>query len=129
MRIYVAAPMGEKAKARAWAEALRAQRFDVVSSWHHENNGEDPTDRKLRGVYAERCTIEVTRSDALLFLDSEICQARGALVEMGVAIANKLPVVWLSPGKGRSIWDSYHGCFPVSDDAQVIHVLRLLLSQ
>jgi len=129
MRVYIAAPFAEKPKARAWADALRAQRFDVLSTWHHESATEEPADRGKRGTLADRCTVEAVRSDALLFLDSETHQPRGALIEVGVAIANRTPVVWLRPAKGRSIWDGYHGCYPVQDDAQVIHVLRLLLSR
>lgn len=129
MRIYIAAPLAEKPRARAWADALREYKFNVVSTWHHDDAEIDPVAREVRGRIADLCTVEVTRADALLFLDSDAHQGRGALVEMGVAIANRTPVVWLRPGLGRSVWDGYHGCYPVETDGEAIHVLRLLLSQ
>lgn len=98
LRVYVAAPLGERPRAWAAAQALRAQGFVIVSSWHdlHLDRDADPEDADERAYTAKACTREITRAQALLALTNQ-GTPRGTYVEIGMALAMAIPVFWLVP--------------------------------
>lgn len=110
--VYVAAAYGERKRAEAWAEHLRATGFAISSIWHAPRA--NPTGRdELDMTDAERCVIlranlaDLARADVALVLGFA-GTTRATWGEAAFAIALGKPVVFVHRGSaGRVIWDSH----------------------
>lgn len=98
IRIYVAAPLTEQARARAAAQSLTGEGLHVVSTWHERISAGEPEPETLeeRAYAAKSCAREVARAQALLAITNQ-GSPRGTFVEVGMALAMAIPVFWLVP--------------------------------
>ncbi len=112
IRVYIAAPLTEQARARAAAQSLTGEGLHVVSTWHERvTAGEpEPDDFEHRAYAAKSCARELARAQCLLALTNQ-GTPRGTFVEIGMALAMAIPVFWLIPRETddprASIFDSH----------------------
>lgn len=93
--IYVASRASVPERAAMW-RALRAEGWPIVSSWIDED-GPGQTDDM--GELWTRIAEEVMSAAGLvLYVESGDFPLKGALVEVGMAIAAGVPVVVVAPG-------------------------------
>lgn len=81
-RVHVAS----RTKHAAMWRDLRASGLNIVSSWIDQAESEN------LAILWELCIAEVKLAEALLFYIQGDEVLKGALVEVGVALANKIPV-------------------------------------
>lgn len=107
IRIYIAAPLSEQARARAAAQALTGEGLHVVSTWHDRLHAGEPEPEAIeeRAYAAKTCARELARAQALLALTNK-GNPRGTFVEVGMALAMAMPVFWLVPREA----DDPHAC-------------------
>lgn len=86
--IYVAS----KAKHGAFWRRLRERGYPICSSWIDESEPGQTTD--WPGLWS-RVVSEVSESDCLIHLLFPGETPKGALVEVGVALARGVPVYWV----------------------------------
>lgn len=89
-RIYVAS----KSKYGPMWRALRAQGHPIISTWIDES-GEGET--KDPAEFWTRCVREASSCTSMVVLHEDGEVMRGALVEMGAALAHGRPVFWAGP--------------------------------
>jgi hypothetical protein len=95
MRVYCAS----KAKHAPWWQALRAAGLDICATWvdwEFNHSGAVPTPADW-AAHWERCVTEARDCDVLLLhaIDGEV--QRGALIELGAALATNRKVFIVSP--------------------------------
>lgn len=99
-RLYIAAPLEARDTAREWAERL-AELFDVISTWHvgppvdRAAEADLPDWRIARELAANE--HEISRADLLLVLHPSA--GRETLVELGLALARRVPAVVLDANR------------------------------
>src|SRR5690606_27840264 len=97
-RIYIATATVNAAAARDLAVKLRKNGHVVVSTWHDRVGIEGERAREAsmsveeRERIATRCFEEITDAHLLIVLSHPAM--RGALVEMGIAMGEGIPVEW-----------------------------------
>jgi nucleoside 2-deoxyribosyltransferase len=96
--VYIAAPLGEQARARAARESLTAAGLHVVSTWHERVAAGEPEPEadEDREYAAKSCARELARAQVLLAMTNQGVP-RGTFVEVGMALAMAIPVFWLVP--------------------------------
>lgn len=91
MRFYIASHSQEEA--RAVADILQENGYDIVSSWLNEDFSRTSTyTDEEKAAIANKDIDEVWQADALVLLPSPIRVAGGKFVEAGAAIALGKPV-------------------------------------
>lgn len=93
-RVYIAAPLEARDTARDCAREISARGFRVVSTWHCTNatrgaEAAAPDWEIARALAAN--AHEIARADVVLLLHAS--GGRETLVELGIALANGVPVV------------------------------------
>jgi hypothetical protein len=95
MRVYVAS----KAKHAGWWQALRASGLDICATWvdwPFNHNGCEPSPADW-AEHWQKCVDQAATCDVLLLhaIDGEV--QRGALIELGAALATNRKVFIVSP--------------------------------
>lgn len=93
--VYVASRASIPERAAMW-RALRADGWPIVSTWIDEDGpGQTDDMGELWGRIAEEVT---SAAGLVLYVQPEDFPLKGALVEVGMAIAAGVPVVVVAPG-------------------------------
>lgn len=94
MNLYVASRASVSARGVMW-RALRASGVPISSSWIDEDG---PGETPCMGALWERIEDEVNESTGLvLYLERSDLPLKGALVEVGMAIAGRIPIAVVAP--------------------------------
>ena len=97
VNVYLCSASGNRAAARSEAARLEAEGFRVLSTWHaippYDRSSEHRLDANTQGVIAAGCLGEIERADIVLVLGH--AEMRGALVEVGWALAREKRVIWI----------------------------------
>ena len=96
MKIYIAAPLHNRADACAYAALLRMLGHTVTSSWHDHETSTVRAEKTLsvseRHAIAQTCMLEIERCDLLLWLCDDMRGRTGSAFEAGYATALKKTV-------------------------------------
>lgn len=98
MRVYLASATGNAAAARELAAELRAEGHVITSTWHDllgiesARATEAALDDDAKRQIADRCLAEIRQAVRLVVLGHP--DMRGALVEVGYALALRLAIEW-----------------------------------
>ena len=125
MKVYVACHCKEEA-AKA-ASSLRAEGFEVVSTWHEMHRAFLPTaehSEDQRTTIAREDTDEVRLSDALLLIAGPEKYSGGKFVEAGIAIGLGTPVVVLGRRENLMLW--HPGVTQVDSIGEAVSALRVI---
>lgn len=100
MKVYIAAPWVEKARAIEVGERFKAEGHTVTSRWfHHEGQANDSTGKNSPNwrivKQANEDIKDVLKADALVVLNLQ--KSEGKAVETGIAIARGIPVISVGP--------------------------------
>jgi hypothetical protein len=95
MRVYVAS----KAKHAAWWQALRSAGLDIVATWIDWPHNHDRTEPSAAdwSDHWQKCIQQASSCDVFLLHAMEDEVQRGALVELGAALATGRKVFIVSP--------------------------------
>jgi len=127
VRVYIAAPKAELARAKSVASQLRERGIEVTSRWHEvlAEGAKDPTDREERGTVLRHNLADLGRATVMLALTSDGA-GRETYVEIGRAIECGIPVVWSIERGGEALSSS--SAFVAATDADAIACLALVAS-
>lgn len=121
IRIYTAS---KTIHAPRW-RALRAHGLNIISSWIDRNPGSgNKTD------LAERCIDEVRKADMLLFYAQRGEYQKGALIEVGAALAANKPVLTVGAEYVPSCFSrhpNWHSLASLDDAIDTIQLPKTLL--
>lgn len=123
IRVYVAGKFQEKLRLREVMEKLRLAGFEVTHDWTWEDEGNVQPEKLSVYLYncAESDLHGVERAEfVVLFGHPEL---KGALIEAGVALALRIPVLVIEPEKlAKNIFTRlFH---PVADVAAAIELMK-----
>lgn len=96
--LYLAAPLSAVANIQAFKLSLLAMGHSVVSTWHDDMTPGtvDPASPTLRReILAINCR-DLSRAECVVALTDE-GKPRSTLVEIGICLGQKKPVIWLAP--------------------------------
>jgi nucleoside 2-deoxyribosyltransferase len=125
MKVYIAMPFPEKAKAELWRFRFEdTHRIEVVSRWHGSTETVDPVDPAVRAVILASNLADLETAD-VVFVATTHGTPRCTLVELGYALAKRKPIVWLQRGDGAdaNIADASPLVTLVFDPADVVETL------
>lgn len=113
LSVYVAAPLGLAPLAERFAVQVRGLGLAVVSNWHGMvaplvEQGEavaDPRAGVERESIANACLDEVSEADVLVAFTT--AAAGSTLVEIGAALGQGKPVLWVQRDGKRWVMDSH----------------------
>lgn len=93
---YIASSASVPARAAAWRRLRDEDDWKITSSWIDESGpGETPD----LGALWVRIEAEIERSERLiLYVEPNDFPLKGALVEVGMAIAHRIPIRVVAPG-------------------------------
>lgn len=104
--IYVASRASLPERGEMWRQ-LRASGVNVTASWIDEDG---PKMSRDLGDFWVRIVAEIARSERLiLYVEPEDFPLKGAFIEVGMALANDIPVFVVSPG----VRIDYRTCRPL----------------
>ena len=110
MSVYVAAPLSQVVRAKAFADNLRQHGLTVVSTWHDEvpDGTCDPKDPAERHRICQSLLSDLSRTEMMVALMDQGV-GKGSFIEIGYALSNCLPTVWLQGpnGEGASVFDAH----------------------
>lgn len=93
---YIASRASVPERAQAWRRLRDVDGWKITSTWIDEAGAGETPDL---GVLWERIESEVARSERLvLYVEPEDFPLKGALVEVGMALAHKIPIRVVAPG-------------------------------
>lgn len=90
--IYIAS----KTKYASWWRKLRAEGVPIISTWIDEEVDKSGKSVNLKDLWI-RCVSEARTASALILYYEEDDVLKGALVEVGAALANFVPVYLVGP--------------------------------
>lgn len=127
-RVYVAAPAPSVERARSVAGAIAGEGGIIVSTWH-EGEGpvsDDGLTVDAARVIAARNLAQIHAADVMVVLTDDR-HGRETFVEVGVAIAEEIPIVWSLERGGAclSIWRE--SVIPVRKDEAILDSIDLAL--
>ena len=124
-RVYLAAPLAHAHECRLVAMTLRTIGAEVCSSWHATTEKLDPTDVDVRKAILRTNLADLDRATIVVALLHE-GTPRGALVEVGVALAKGMAVVWIQGpnGEGANIFDAHPYVTIVHSVADAVTLVR-----
>lgn len=113
--VYIAAPLALAPLAQRFASQATALGLDVVSTWHGQvaplvEQGEpvaDPRSEVERRGIADACLDELSEADMLVAFTT--AAAGSTIGEIGCALGQGKPVVWVQLDGRRLILDSHTG--------------------
>jgi len=101
MRVYVAGASAEIERAEALIARLRDAGVEVISDWPENVRRAGAANigltHEVRLAAARACSLGVRRSDWLVVLEPK-APTIGAWVEMGIALAQGIDVLWVGEG-------------------------------
>lgn len=123
--VYLAAPLAHAAACRLVAMTLRAIGADVCSTWHATTETVDPTDVPTREAILQANLADMDRAEIVVALLHE-GTPRGALVEVGYALAMGIAVVWVQGpnGEGANIFDCHSRVKIVRSVGDAVRIVR-----
>lgn len=93
---YIASRASLAERASAWRRLRDVDGWKITSSWIDEAGAGETVNL---GALWERIESEVSRSERLiLYVEPEDFPLKGALVEVGMAIAHRIPIRVVAPG-------------------------------
>lgn len=93
---YIASRASIPQRAAAWRELRDVDGYKITSSWIDEDGPGETVDL---GALWERIAREVAKSERLiLYVEPDDFPLKGALIEVGIAIANRIPIRIVAPG-------------------------------
>jgi nucleoside 2-deoxyribosyltransferase len=103
VRVYLAAALSCAPAMRDLAVRLRAAGHTVVSTWHDvtASGAIDPSDDESRAVIVVTNAMQVSDADVVV-ADSRHGQPCAMYTEIGYALGEGTPVVWIQPPAARS---------------------------
>lgn len=126
MNIYIAAPLSYASRARSCAASLRFLGHVIVSTWHDSTDATaDPTDPSVRARILRANVIDLASADCVIAM-CDMGTPRATFTEIGWALAEGTPVVWVSrpTGEGRNIFDAHPLVYRVQSPADATAALR-----
>jgi len=101
MRFYVAGKFEDKERIERLMEKLRNQGHEITHDWTRYDHSED--------VYEMRCRAKdniqgVKQADVLIMVLIDDLQYTGTFVEMGIAIAEKKPIIIIGNQRNDNIF-------------------------
>ena len=130
-RIYVAAPGVSVVRARAMAERLAADGFEIASRWHagSEDRIDDAklTPRQAEDAHASNL-FDLNNATLLVALTEENA-GRETYAEIGGAVFRGIPIVWSLEKGGACLsrWATEVPVEVVKRDADVPQIVRAML--
>ncbi len=127
--VYVAASSDELARANWAMKKVRTEGWTVASDWvaaiGHAGGVANPTDapREDRQRWSRTAFGAIDMADALWLLAPEVGHGRGAFVELGFALAQRMPVVVSGSRHASSIFTSLANAEVETDD-EALALLR-----
>ncbi len=124
IRVYVAGKWQDRTKIRLWYALLKELGYEITCDWTaHEYPGED--EANLLEEYAVADIEGVQDCDLLLAVFEEDLHYRGALVEMGAALALKKPVWILGHSQDSCIFTNHPLVCTFGDVDRLVSALKL----
>lgn len=124
MKVYVAAPLLQLARALRAARELERRGVEVVSHWHDELFASgapiadaDHAGERRRALAQNRA--DLTAAHAALVLTDDEC-GRSTYAEVGEMVRMGKPIVWSAERGGRCLYDSAPGVLVVETDDEAI---------
>jgi hypothetical protein len=111
IKVYIASKLAYASRFRKFREEWKEENIDLHARWFdqaHIELNESPTPNDFR-IFWMVDEEDVRTSDALILYAQEGDHLRGALVEAGIAIANKVLVIVVADHPDYGTWQWHPG--------------------
>jgi hypothetical protein len=122
-RVYIAGAAEYASRAQAIGEAIvrRRPRSEIVSRWHRTDVEKYPAEPSIRADKVAMNVSDILRATTFVLL-TDVGTPRSAWVELGIALASKIFVLWIQGDapEQRTIFDA-HGLVHLVTPGQALN--------
>jgi nucleoside 2-deoxyribosyltransferase len=124
MRIYTASTLGQAEMWRCLAEQWMEHEF--VARWVSHHVGNVPDDEAFAKAFWDQDLEDVSDADVLIVYAQGEDHLRGALVEVGCALALGVPVIAVGSHPDYGTWQHHAGVYRVKYFEEAYTLIKVL---